>query len=247
VTLARHERFVLAVDLGTGGPKIGLVSLTGVVAWSDHVTLTTRMLPGGGSVQDAEEWWRVIADASRRAMGSGVVRRDQVVAVSCTGQWASTVPVAEDGRPVGDCVMWMDSRGGPHTRRAVGGPVSGYAPLALWRWVRHSGGAPSTSGADPIGHMLYLEHDAPAVAERARWYMEPVDYLSMRFTGIASASHASMTAAWLTDNRKPDRLVSDVPGCPPTSSHPWCPPARWWARCAPKWLTSSASLAASGW
>ena len=209
MTLARHERFVLAVDLGTGGPKIGLVSLTGVVAWSDHVTLTTRMLPGGGSVQDAEEWWRVIADASRRAMGSGVVRRDQVVAVSCTGQWASTVPVAEDGRPVGDCVMWMDSRGGPHTRRAVGGPVSGYAPLALWRWVRHSGGAPSTSGADPIGHMLYLEHDAPAVAERARWYMEPVDYLSLRFTAIASASHASMTAAWLTDNRKPDRLVYD--------------------------------------
>ena len=28
----RHERFVLAVDLGTGGPKVGLVSLTGHVA-----------------------------------------------------------------------------------------------------------------------------------------------------------------------------------------------------------------------
>ena len=80
--------------------------------------------------------------------------------------------------------MWMDSRGGPHTRRAVGGPVSGYAPLALWRWVRRSGGAPSTSGADPIGHMLYLEHDEPAVAAAARWYLEPVDYLSMRFTGV---------------------------------------------------------------
>jgi xylulokinase len=209
VTLPRHERFVLAVDLGTGGPKIGLVSLTGTVAWSDHVVLATRMLVGGGSVQDAEEWWRVIADASRRAMASGAVRREQVVAVSCTGQWASTVPVSEDGRPVGNCVMWMDSRGGPHTRRAVGGPVSGYAPLALWRWVRHSGGAPSTSGADPIGHMLYLEHDEPAVAQRARWYMEPVDYLSMRFTGIAAASHASMTAAWLTDNRKPARLAYD--------------------------------------
>jgi len=209
VTLARHERFVLAVDLGTGGPKIGLVSLTGSVAWSDHVTLTTRLFGAGGSVQDAEEWWSVIADASRRAMASGVVRPDQVVAVSCTGQWASTVPVDEDGRPVGDCVMWMDSRGGPHTRRAVGGPVSGYAPLTLWRWVRHSGGAPSTSGSDPIGHMLYLEHDEPATAQRARWYLEPVDYLSMRFTGIAAASPASMTAAWLTDNRKPDRLVYD--------------------------------------
>ncbi len=209
MTAPRHERFVLAVDLGSGGPKVGLVSLAGVVSWNDHIALTTRMLPGGGAVQDAEEWWRVIADAARRAMASGAVRPEQVVAVSCTGQWASTVPVAEDGRPVGDCVMWMDSRGAPHTRRAVGGPVSGYAPLALWRWVRHTGGAPSTSGADPIGHMLYLEHDQPAVAQRARWYLEPVDYLSMRFTGVAAASPASMTAAWLTDNRHPERLVYD--------------------------------------
>jgi xylulokinase len=209
VTAPRHERFVLAVDLGTGGPKVGLVSMTGSVIWSDHIAVQTRLLPGGGAVQDADEWWRVIADATRRVMSSGVVRPEQVVAVSCTGQWASTVPVAEDGQPVGDCVMWMDSRGAPHTRRAVGGPLSGYAPLALWRWVRHSGGAPSTSGADPIGHMLYIEHDQPAVANRARWYMEPVDYLSMRFTGVPAASHASMTAAWLTDNRRTDRLVYD--------------------------------------
>jgi xylulokinase len=57
--------------------------------------------------------------------------------------------------------------------------------------------------------MLYLEHDEPAVAERARWYMEPVDYLSMRFTGVPAASHASMTAAWLTDNRRTDLLAYD--------------------------------------
>ena len=202
-------RFALAVDLGTGGPKVGLVSLTGVVAWSDHIPVATRLLPGGGAVQDAGAWWEAIKDAARRGLASGAVRPDQVVAVSCTGQWASTVPVDEDGVPVGDCLMWMDTRGGVHTRRAVGGPVSGYAPRALWRWVRRTGGAPSTSGADPIGHMLYLEHDEPGVAKAARWYLEPVDYLSMRFTGRATASHASMTAAWLTDNRRFDRLVYD--------------------------------------
>ena len=205
----RHERVVLAVDLGTGGPKVGLVTLTGTIAWRDHVAVATTMLPGGGAVQDAGVWWRVIADATRRAMSSGVVRPEQVCAVACTGQWASTVPVGEDGLPVGDCVLWMDCRGAPYTRRAVGGWVAGYSPLALWQWVRHSGGAPSTSGADPIGHILYLEHEEPDVARRTRWYLEPVDYLSMRLTGVAAASHASMTGAWLTDNRRPDRLEYD--------------------------------------
>ena len=68
---------------------------------------------------------------------------------------------------------------------------------------------PLPAGGDPIGHMLYLDRDCPAIATRARWYLEPVDYLSMRFTGVAAASHASMTAAWLTDNRQLTQLSYD--------------------------------------
>ncbi|HEY5437618.1 MAG TPA: FGGY-family carbohydrate kinase, partial [Acidimicrobiales bacterium] len=64
-----------------------------------------------------------------------------------------------------------------------------------------SGGGPSTSGADPIGQMLYLKHREPDVLARTRWLMEPIDYLTMRFTGVASATHASRLAMWLTDNR----------------------------------------------
>jgi len=200
---------VLAVDLGTGGPKIGLVSLTGVTACSDHVAVETRHLPGGGAVQDAGEWWRVVRDTARALLSGGTVDPASVVAVSCTGQWASTVPVDASGSPVGDCLLWMDSRGGPYARSVVGGPVLGYKPSAVLRWVRRTGGAPSTSGADPIGHMLFLEREEPKVARATSWYLEPVDYLSMCFTGRAAASPASMTAAWLTDNRHLDRLAYD--------------------------------------
>jgi xylulokinase len=87
--------------------------------------------------------------------------------------------------------------------------VAGYDPVAVVRWIRHSGGAPSTSGADPIGHILHLERDEPEVARATRWYLEPVDYLSMRFTGRAAATPASMAGAWLTDNRRPDVLDYD--------------------------------------
>ena len=155
-------------------------------------------------MQDAEEWWQVVAGAARRALAGGLVPAERVVAVSVTGQWASTVPVDGDGSPVGDCVMWMDTRGRHHAQRIVGGPVAGYAPAAAAIWIRRSGVPPSTAGDDPFGHMLHLENDEPEVARAARWYLEPVDYLSMRFTGVAAASPGSMAAAWLTDNRRPD-------------------------------------------
>ena len=88
----------------------------------------------------------------------------------------------------------------PHARRLLGGPVAGYSPWRLTTQVRKTGAAPSTWGADPIGHMLYLELDRPKIARNARWYLEPVDYVSMCFTGTVAASPVSMTAAWLIDN-----------------------------------------------
>ena len=69
--------------------------------------------PRRGAVQDANEWWDAIVDATRRALASGVVDPANVVAVSCTGQYASTVPVDGAGVPVGDCLLWMDSRPAP--------------------------------------------------------------------------------------------------------------------------------------
>ena len=135
---------------------------------------------------------------------------ERVVAVACTGQWASTVPVDASGEPVGPCVMWLDTRGARHSRDVIGGPVMGYSPRALATWIRRTGGVPSPFGGDPVSHMLHLERDEPEVAAAARWYLEPVDYLTMRFTGRAAATHASMSGAWLTDNRHLDRLEYDA-------------------------------------
>jgi xylulokinase len=207
VTGRPNEPLVLAIDLGTGGPKVGFVTVTGRAVWHDHVPVETRWPGGGAALQDAGEWWRIIAGAVRKAIANGDVAAADVVAVGITGQWASTVPVDERGEPVGDCIMWQDHRGIRLVRQRIGGRVAGYDPRRLAEWVRKTGGIPG--GNDPVGHMLNLATNHPEVATAARWYLEPVDYLAMRFTGVAAASHASMTAAWLTDNRRLDHMAYD--------------------------------------
>jgi xylulokinase len=205
---SRAERFVLAIDLGSGALKVGAVSLAGDVAEVEGRSYETERLSAGGAVQDASAWWEMVRELARSVVAS--IPAEHVVAISCTGQWASTVPVDEAGEPVGACVMWLDTRGARYSREVVGGPLMGYSPLALLTWIRHTAGVPSPHGGDPVSHMLHLEHDEPEVAAAARWYLEPVDYLTMRFTGKASATHASMSAAWLTDNRHLEKLSYDA-------------------------------------
>jgi xylulokinase len=203
------DDLVLSVDLGTGGPKIGLVDSQGRVVAHEHHAVDTHFSADGAATQDAHQWWTIIVEASRRLLARDSDSAGRVHAVAVTGQYASTVPVDADGEPTGPCLTWLDTRGGPFVRRQLGGPAFGYNPRTVARFVRAAGGAPSTAGADPIGQILYLTNTEPDLVARTRWFMEPVDYLTMRLTGVASATHASRLAAWLTDNRHLERLEYD--------------------------------------
>ena len=199
---------VLAIDLGTGGPKVALVDETGAVLDYEAHRVATFLDDSGAATQDAREWWDIVRAAAARltaAHGTG-----RVVGVAVTGQYASTVPVDANGLPTGPCLTWLDTRGGPHARAAVGGPVQGYHPRKALRFIHVNGGAPSTSGADPVGQILYLTRDEPELVARTRWFLEPVDYLTMRLTGVASATHASRLALWMTDNRNLSHLDYDA-------------------------------------
>jgi xylulokinase len=201
---SREERFVLAIDLGTSALKVGVVSLVGQIAWQRQSRLTTRREGDECVLQDAEEWWQNVADSTRRALAESSIISEQIVAVCVTGQWSSTVPVDSRGRTVGECIMWMDSRGAPFVREVMGSSSGGMSPDAADLWRSHTGAGPSMDGNGAFGHLMYLQHSSSEVSRAARWYLEPVDYLSMRFTGVAAASTASMMGSWLLDSRHPE-------------------------------------------
>jgi xylulokinase len=197
------EPWILAIDLGTGGLKTGAVSLRGEVLAEATSPIHTAYLPDGGAVQDTGQWWDKIRSATRSVLASDAVAARDLVGVGITGQWGSTVPVDAVGRAVGECRLWADTRGGPFSARAVGGPLSlfGYSPGNMLRWIQVTGGAPSPNGADPLGHELYMRNCEPELYARTALLLEPLDYLGLRFTGRAAATPASMILSWLTDNR----------------------------------------------
>jgi xylulokinase len=202
---------ILAVDLGTGGPKVALVTRVGKVLDSELEPVAVLTRPGGGAEQRAGDWWRATAAATGRLLARGHDRPGAVRGVAITGQWAGTVPVDESGEPLHDAVIWLDSRGAPHARRLAGGRVrvAGYEPRKLARWLRLTGGAPSLSGRDWLGHVLWLRAERPEVYRAAARLLEPVDWLGMRLTGRAAASWVTATLHWLTDTRDIDRVRWD--------------------------------------
>ncbi|MBX3284398.1 MAG: FGGY-family carbohydrate kinase [Acidimicrobiales bacterium] len=194
---------VLAIDLGTGGPKAALVDTDGHITASEFEPTPIELLGDGGAEQDPDGWWAAITAAVHRLLGGGHVAVDDVVAVSVTSQWSGTVAVDAEGRHLYPAVIWMDSRGAEHIEAVVTGKVNvaGYEPRRLRHWISRTGGIPSHSGKDPVAHILWLRHERPDVYRAAHAFLEPCDYLNARLTGRQVASYDSIVAHWLTDNR----------------------------------------------
>ena len=148
-----------------------------------------RAAAGGGAEQDAAEWWRAHRAAPPGARSRAARSRPSASRRSPHRPVGQHGAGRRGGRARSAPCMHVD--GHARARRTRGSARRAGAGLradgALATWVRRTGGVPSTGGADPIGHMLHLDRDRPDVAAAARWYLEPVDYLTMRFTGGAAA------------------------------------------------------------
>lgn len=198
---------ILAIDLGTSGPKVALVTADGdILAW-EFEPVRLSLLHGGGAEQSAIEWWEAIGVASRRLTAATGITR--VAAVGATAQWSGTVAVGDDNRPLINAMIWMDSRGAPDIHTLVAGrpTVAGYGLMKLATWVRLTGGAPGLAGKDPLAHILYLRRAHPDVYRATRVFLEPKDYVNLCLTGMCAASFDSITLHWLTDNRAIDRIT----------------------------------------
>jgi xylulokinase len=156
---------VLALDLGTGRLKAGLVGLDGTIrAWAigPYETVTD----GEWTEQDPTDWWDALVGEMRRLRVADP--RARVVAIAVVGQGPTCVPVDRAGVPTRRAILWLDRRAGSET-----------AELAERLGVR-----PWLLGITPAA--LWVERYEPAVAARTAHYLAAWEWLTQLLTGVAA-------------------------------------------------------------
>ena len=203
-----NDPLILAVDLGTSGMKVALITIGGkVLGWeSEHVKLV--LTTDGGAEQSPEEWWAAFLSAAGRLLEREQGAGAQVKAVCCSTQGEGTVPVDKEGNALMNCILWMDMRGAPTLHKQFKGlvNVTGAGLLNTLRWIRLTGGMPSMSGKDPAAHMLLIRERFPEIYARTFKFLNVLDYMNLRLTGRFAATFDSILTSWVTDNRDPDAV-----------------------------------------
>jgi len=196
------EPCVLAIDLGTSGPKAALVSVSGRLLATARAQVATLFLPDGGAEQDPEAVWSAVVACCRSTVQQAGVAAKDVLAVICSSQYSSIVPVDRSGRATMNMLLWLDRRGSPaRLARLPGYPRRSDTPWRILDWLRTHGLAPVEGGLS-LNHMRYIRYAHPEVYERTACFLEPMDYLAMRFSGRAAANQCTAHMMMLTDNRR---------------------------------------------
>lgn len=199
------EQHVLAIDLGTSGPKVGVVSPDGRVLGAAFRPVPTFPVGEEGFEQEPEAVWRAVVEASQEALRASGVEAASVTAVICDSHFFSLVCLGRDGRPTMNLIVWLDRRG---ARKRLA-QSSAYRPDSPWRklqWLRLHGIPPIDSGIDNLAKLRWLKYFRPEIYDRTAVFLEPMDYLAFRLTGRIAANPCTVFPMQVTDNRNADDI-----------------------------------------
>jgi len=143
---------VLAVDLGTGGPKVALISLGGEIVGSVYRRVEPKVAADGTAVQNPDVWWRPGPTPTppphwwrwpSPASGAPPCRSTLTATLSATAccGWTPAVPSWPPRRWAVACRSRASAP--PRWPPGSGGPAERPAPKATTRWATASSSRPT--------------------------------------------------------------------------------------------------------
>jgi xylulokinase len=205
------NKYILTIDLGIKRLKVALVSTGGKIIGYEYEEIDTAFLPKGGAEQNPNSWWLAIFNSVQRLVAAYPAQIKNLVALSCTSPWSSTVAVDQAGNPLMNAIIQMDTRGESYIKKVMGGGIQsgGYAIPKMMQWLNKTGGMPDLAGKNSLAHILYIKNELPEIYKKTYKFLEPKDYLNLKLTGKFAASYDSITQYWVTDNRDIDDIIYD--------------------------------------
>ncbi len=196
---------VLGLDLGTSQVKALLCARDGRVLGQGLAGYQVSTPRAGWAEADAEQWWQATRTAVRSAVGPVPA---EVVGLAIVGQMHGLILWAERSGLLRPPVIWLDRR--------ASAEVADYQRLPAGLRAR-LGNAPSAGMAGPL--LLWMSRYEPDAYRRARWMLQPKDWLRLRLTGQVATdpTDASGTllfdlarGAWATDVAQALGLRTDL-------------------------------------
>jgi xylulokinase len=180
--------YLLGIDIGGTGSKVGLFTLNGELAgFASREYHMISNIPGQAE-QDAGIWWQATVDSVRKAIDGVLSEEILAIGVSNTN---GLVPVDRQGHPIRPAIMLWDQRSMSEV---------GYINKKLDKdEVFSITGNPIAPGAYSLPIILWIKRHEPETFIKTYKFMVPGGYIVARLTGEFTIDHSRACTTLLFD------------------------------------------------
>lgn len=200
----------LAVDVGAGSLRAGLVPVGGRTIATTAIPLSIGEPRPGWAEVDPERWWLALRAAAARVLGA-LPRSGRVIGVCVCGLTRTQVLLDRGGRTLGQAILFRD-------RRAVA------LAQELAREAPAHDPADAITAFDPLARLAWIAKAQPARFARIAAVVEPKDFLNYRLTGVIAGdtvTHSRQRATSLRSRRSSIALDDCIRLLQPDLRAPW--------------------------
>jgi xylulokinase len=187
-------RAVLTLDVGTTSVKTSLFD-EGFATLAFSSREYDLLTPAKDRVElNPDTYWNAAAESIREVVGQSGVTPSDIAALTMTTQGETLIPVAADGAPLGNALVWIDARAVEETgiiAKSIGNDEFYFAT-----------GLPENGPACPVSKVLWLKRKRPEVFRETHKVLLLEDFLIARMTGafVTNRSLVSSTGYYDINN-----------------------------------------------
>lgn len=181
-------KYLLAHDLGTSGNKATLFTTEGTLVKSIVYSYETEYFNSNWVEQDPENWWKAVCSTTKEILKD--LDKNQVAAVSFSGQMMGCLCVDRNGRPLRKSIIWAD-------QRAVKEADAIRDKIGEERFYKITGHRISASYG--LQKLLWIKSNQPEIYENTYKMLNSKDYIIYKLTGKFVTDYSDATGTCILD------------------------------------------------
>ncbi|WIK63827.1 FGGY-family carbohydrate kinase [Gleimia hominis] len=183
-----NDSLLLGIDVGTGGVRVAVITPDGELVSSAATEVRTYTPRPAHAEQNPEDWWRGLKLSLEKVLCD--IDRERIVGIAVDATSATLVACDNKGKPLRPALLWMDVRSAKQSEMITntGDPALKYSGQQI---VSAEWGVPK---------LMWLKQNEPQTYNDAEVFVDCVDWMNYKLTGLWRMSICSATCKFFYDS-----------------------------------------------